>query len=84
MDSSTNNRAGAYGLVDTGWREQEEMIKPQSPCLDCIERQFGCHSGCREYREYAEQNEKYKAKMKEARNSEYVGYKKRRFWNNDF
>ena len=50
------------------------MIKPQSPCLDCIERQFNCHAGCKEYKEFTEINEKYRELLRQGRKSEFMEY----------
>lgn len=71
---STDHRVIDHGCADIGWREQEEMIKPESPCLDCIERQFNCHSGCKEYKEFTEINEKYKELLRQGRKSEFMEY----------
>ena len=36
------------------------MRKPQSPCLDCADREPGCHGECEAFREYSEQQVRYK------------------------
>ena len=50
------------------------MIKPESPCLDCIERQFNCHGGCSKYREYQEIHAKYKELVRQGKKDEFMEY----------
>lgn len=73
-NSNTVDRTGRGQCAGGDRREQKEMIKPESPCLGCIERQFGCHSGCRDYQEYLEINKKYKELVREGKRSEFREY----------
>lgn len=36
------------------------MIKPQSPCRNCVDRHIGCHAACQGYQDFAEKQEQYK------------------------
>jgi hypothetical protein len=36
-----------------------------SPCKDCIERRFNCHSGCKAYEEYKNKVDELNAKKHE-------------------
>lgn len=53
------------------------MIKA-SPCLNCKDRVIGCHSTCKKYKEYFDENEKRKEKLRKKQEVSYVvnGYNK--------
>lgn len=39
-------------------------MKPQSPCLECEEREIGCHAQCEKYAEYRSGLEAWKQTVK--------------------
>ena len=39
-------------------------MKPQSPCLECEEREIGCHAQCEKYEEYRSELEAWKQTVK--------------------
>lgn len=53
------------------------MLKT-SPCLNCKDRVIGCHSTCKKYKEYFDENEKRKEKLRKKQEVSYVvnGYNK--------
>lgn len=43
-------------------------MRYNSPCFDCPERIFQCHTECQRYRKFQKLNEAEKAKIKENKN----------------
>lgn len=55
------------------------MKKPQSPCLNCAERQTGCHAICGRYRDFKADMESYTGQVSAAiGGSRRITYNKRR------
>lgn len=48
------------------------MIKPVSPCKDCIERMFDCHGKCMHYKIYKRELVKWANKIAKAKEDEFI------------
>ena len=40
------------------------MVKPTAPCMDCSDRNIGCHSMCDRYKAYTEAHEELKESIR--------------------
>ena len=76
IECYTNEYRKARREHEAGGRN---MIRPQSPCKGCKDRQLGCHTDCRAYIEFKTDSEDYKDQLSEAiGGSKRVTYNKRR------
>lgn len=56
------------------------MSKPQSPCLNCENRQINCHSGCKQYKQFRYKVDMYNKEVNKQRqfDNDYYSYKESR------
>ena len=52
------------------------MKKPVAPCIECEDREPGCHTECPGYIDFVKENKLYTDKVKEARGAA-------KFWNDN-
>lgn len=54
------------------------MNRDKTPCIDCADREVGCHAKCRWYKDWKEQHEAERKKQIDAKKirHEYADYKK--------
>lgn len=43
-----------------------------TPCLDCTEREAGCHAQCKRYKEWKEETDAEKAEIYKKKNADHV------------
>ena len=41
-----------------------------NPCFNCVERMFGCHSGCKKYNEWRQENIETRERIKSQKRKE--------------
>ena len=49
------------------------MRKPQSPCLDCADREPGCHGRCEKYKDFRRDVDAYEEKHRADLRQRYAG-----------
>ena len=48
------------------------MKEPLSPCLFCDEKEVGCHIDCKKYNSFREEHHKWKIKVGQEKQKEYI------------
>ena len=57
------------------------MSKPQSPCLNCENRQINCHSNCKAYKQFKHKLDIYNKEVNKQRqfDNDYYSYKESKY-----
>lgn len=57
------------------------MSKPTGPCLNCEDRQAGCHSNCKAYKQFKHKLDIYNKELNKQRhfNDDYYSYKESKY-----